>query len=318
MNNGSSFPENGLAMQPERKCDLLLVDGKNLFWRSAAATSMSIDESPTGGIYAFLKALIRIHEMFGGFIVVCWEGSRRKDLARAKMYPGYKDRGEPTLEREELIKQMAEQAGRLSKLLGVLGVTQARAPRWEADDAMATLARKSELQGRSVGIYSGDSDMCQCVSDQVFVIRPVGREIEVVDHDAVTDWLGVRPGLVPLLKALAGDSSDNIPGVKGVGKVIAARMVTKYGSVYQVMKAAQNGKPSIPRLSDRAWEALRQAASDGQLLLSWRLAKVNRQAKVEFEWSEYDHSALVKELLSLQFKSLLGNREIYKLQCLTR
>lgn len=300
------------------ECDLLLVDGKHLFWRSAAATMLSIDEAPTGGIYAFVRALTRIHEEHGGEIVVCWEGASRRDLVRTSMLPSYKDRGEIDAERKDLLDQMFSQLDRLIDLLRALGITQAKAPGWEADDAIATLARRAEVQGHRAAIFSGDSDLCQCVSDSVFLLRPVGKEVVVIDREGVDDWLGVRPGLVPLLKALAGDSSDNIPGVPGIGKVTAARLANECGSIYRILSAVRKDrKPSVPRFPDRAWDALKQAATDGRLTLSWRLARVNRRAEVRFDFSSLDCKALVKGLVALRFKSLLGNREMYRLRRLT-
>lgn len=303
---------------PDAACDLLLVDGKHLFWRAASAAMLSVDGSPTGGVYAFIRALTRVHEQFGGYIVVCWEGSPRAKLVRTQMLPDYKYKGRVDPAREDAIKMMLEQTDKLAELLTTLGIAQARARGWEADDAMATLARRAELQGSRVGIYSGDSDMCQCVSDRVFLIRPVSKDIEVVDVEGVNKWLGVRPGGVPLMKALAGDSSDNIPGVKWIGKVAAARLVNELRSIYRVMEEVQRDrKPSIPRFGDKAWDELKQAVADGQLLLSWKLARVNRNASVRIQWSELDKSALVRELVELQFRSLLGNRELYRLHRLT-
>jgi 5'-3' exonuclease len=302
-----------------RECDLLLVDGKHLFWRSASATMLSIaEEAPTGGIYAFIRALTRIHEEHGGEIVICWEGGPRRDLVRTEMLPEYKNRGEPDEERRDLLDQMFSQLDRLTDLLRALGITQVKAPGWEADDAIATLARRAEERGHRAAIFSGDSDLCQCVSDHVFMLRPIGKEVVTIDRDGVDDWLGVRPGLVPLLKGLAGDSSDNIPGVPGIGKVTGVRLVNEYGSIYGILSAVKRDeKPSIPRFSDRAWESLKKSVTDGQLILSWRLAKVNRRAHVDFDFSSLDRKALVKGLVALRFKSLLGNREMYRLRKLT-
>jgi DNA polymerase-1 len=298
--------------------DLLLVDGKHLFWRAAAAATLSVDGSPTGGIYAFIRALCRVHERFGGLIVVCWEGAIRRKLVRTERFPDYKNRGEIDPTREETIRLMIEQTDRLMDLLRLLGIAQAKAPRWEADDAMATLARRAELRGHRVGIYTGDSDLCQCVSDLVSLIRPVGKDVEVIDRAGVNEWLGVRPGLVPLVKAFSGDNSDNIPGVKGIGKVTGARLANELKSIYRALEAArEDRKPKVPRFSDKAWEALRVAATDGQLVLSWQLARVNRRASVDVEWSELDRRALVRELVALRFKSLLGNREMYRLRKLS-
>lgn len=299
--------------------DLLLVDGKHLFWRAASATLLSEDGSQTGGIYAFLRSLVRVHEDFGGVIVVCWEGSRRKELVRTDIYPMYKDKGKIDPSREETVALIIEQTGRLIRLLSLLGIAQAKAPHWEADDAIGTLSRWAERKGLTAAIYSGDSDMCQCVSDNVFIIRPIKDDVTVIDsQQRVIDWLGVRPSHVPLLKALAGDSSDNIPGVKGIGKVSAARLANKYGSLDAIARVARGAvKPDIQRFTDTAWEALKDAISSGQVTMAWNLAQINRRAKVNIDWSVLDRRALVKELISLGFRSLLGTRELYRLHKLS-
>lgn len=299
--------------------DLLLVDGKHLFWRAAAAASLSEDGSPTGGIYAFVRSLVRVHEDFGGVVVVCWEGSTRRNLARTKIYSAYKDHGTVDPAREEIITLMVEQMGRLIRLLRLLGVAQAKALHWEADDALGTLSRWAERKGWRAAIYSGDSDMCQCVSENVFIIRPVKDDVSVIDSEqGVFDWLGVRPCHVPLLKALAGDHSDNIPGVKGIGKVGAARLANKYGSLKAIVESTRkDGKPDISRFPDAAWEALRKAVESGQVTMAWNLAQINRRANVEIEWAALDRRALVRELISLGFRSLLGTRELYRLHKLS-
>jgi 5'-3' exonuclease len=301
------------------KADVLLVDGKHLYWRAASATLLDVEGSPTGGIYAFVRSLCKVHERFGGEIIVCWEGGSRRALKRTMAFPEYKKHKAPDPEREVTLEVMADQIKQLHQLLSALGITQAKAPGWEADDAMATLARRAAKNGHVAAIYSGDSDMYQCVNDRVFMIRPITKDIEVITPEGVAALTGVAPSKIPLWKALSGDTSDGIPGVNGIGKVGAARLVNELGSIVNVMRAARAGeKPEVTRFGDRAWEALRQAATDGQLTLWWRLARVNSRATVLTERSTLDTSALIQQLRMLKFRSLLSHREMYRLKGLTK
>jgi 5'-3' exonuclease len=301
----------------DRRCDVLLVDGSHLFWRSAAAATLSADGNPTGGIYAFVKALIRVHERFGGEIVVCWEGGRRETLKRVAAFDDYKKR-KPQPERDAARETMSEQYVQLVELLGALGVTQAKTPGWEADDALATLAHRADKQGSMVGIYTGDSDLCQCVTENVFVIRPLPKSIEVNDVARVIERFGCSPKQIPFLKALSGDNSDGIPGVRGIGPKTAGHLVNLYKSLIGATRGAKAGeKPDIPRFGDKGWEALCESVRSGELNLWWQLARVNRTARVKIRWCEYDSKTVVAMLMKLKFRTLLGAREREQLRRLT-
>lgn len=301
----------------EPQCDLLLVDGKNLFWRAASSSDLTADGKQTAGIYTFLRALIKIHEKFGGVIVICWEGGKRRTMKRVEMYPEYKLRKSDP-EREEILKTVFSQLDRLIKLLGVLGITQAKAPGWEADDAMATLARRTEKKGYITAIFSADSDMFQCVTDSTFVVKPISKGIEIIDSDKVQEHLGVHPDQVPLLKALSGDPSDGIPGVNGIGKVGAAKLIEKLSSYTNIIAATKaDQKPDISRFGNKAWEALKISAENGELELWLKLAQVNPKADVEITLSEYDGRSVIRELISLRFQTMLRLRERDQLRRLT-
>lgn len=301
----------------DRQCDVLCVDGSHLFWRSAAAATLSVDGNPTGGIYAFIKALIRVHERFGGEIVVCWEGGRRETLKRVHAFSGYKKR-KPQPERDAARESMSEQYVQLVELLGALGITQAKAPGWEADDALATLAHRADKQGCVAGIYTGDSDLCQCVTDNVFVIRPLPKSIMVSDMAEVIERFGCTPKQIPFLKALSGDGSDGIPGVRSIGPKTAAHLVQEYKSLIGVTRATKTGeKPVIPRFGNKGWENLCESVRSGELALWWQLARVNRTAKLKIRWCEFDSKMVVALLMKLKFRTMLGAREREQLRRLT-
>jgi DNA polymerase-1 len=168
------------------------------------------------------------------------------------------------------------------------------------------------------GIYTGDSDLCQCVTESVFVIRPLPKTIVVSDVEEVNDRFGCSPKQIPLLKALSGDNSDGIPGVRSIGPKTATHLVELYGSLIRVIRAAKAGvKPTIPRFGDKGWEALCESVRSGELALWYQLATVHRRAKLEIRMGRYDSKLVAALLMKLKFKTLLGAREREQLRRLT-
>lgn len=231
------------------RADLLIIDGRHMLWRSCDAfQQLSVtledgEELGTGGMYGFLSILLRVHNKYGGRPVVAWEG---KGNFRLKIYTQYKKKDEaPTEEHKELVDEMSEQERRLKALLRLLGVPQYEALGYEADDVIGTMATKAAKRGLLTGIYSGDGDLRQLVKEgSVFTISPgfkMGGDKVYADDAAVKAKDLVPPRLIPDLKALAGDNSDNIPGVKGIGPKTAAQAIAKCGSLEGVLKAAQEG-----------------------------------------------------------------------------
>lgn len=218
----------------------MLIDARGLLWRAFDSQKLLSavvdgDEMATGGIYGFLNILVRIHPRYGSpRVVVCWEGTRNY---RFRLYPEYKGKHEPpTPERAELNEELWEQERHLIAFLARIGVEQYRCPAGEADDAIARLAH--EATG-SVLIYSGDSDMRQLVDERVLVAAPGRKHDDVYTPKKVFEKHGVWPKHIAALKALAGDNSDNIPGIRGIGPVAAAKLLNYYGSLKRALRAAE-------------------------------------------------------------------------------
>lgn len=222
------------------KNEILIIDGKNLLWRTSDAfKDLSVEvegeEIPTGGIYGFLSMLIKIYQKYGGKVVVAWEG---KNNFRFNFYPDYKKREEPDEDRKIVIEEINDQLLRLKSLLRAMGVDQYCGVDCEADDAMCRLALDT-FKDKKVLIYTRDSDLRQLVNERVKVVSPgwKGKDI-VFDEEKVIEKHGVKPKYISDLKALAGDSSDNIPGIKGIGSVMASKLINEYGDVYEILRAA--------------------------------------------------------------------------------
>jgi DNA polymerase I len=299
-----------------KRPDLMLIDGKNLLWRNAEVfkdLSIEVDgeEIGTGAIYGMLASLARIHIKYGGATIVAWEGS---DNFRYKLYPQYKHRSEPDDDTKLLISDMNKQMLRIKAILRVAGVPQYSAVGCEADDVLGTMAKQAAAKGLDVVIYSGDSDMRQLVDERITIISPGWKGKEAI-YDSVLSVEtkhGVPPSRLADLKAFAGDTSDGIPGLPGIGAKRAAQLIQEYGDVEEVIKAAQSGKVlPIP-------ERLRAVITDGAetLRLFKKLTRIKCDAGMREIAPKRDPKMLVKYFYAYQFKSLLNPPELASIQAL--
>lgn len=292
------------------KGDLLVLDGRHLLWRTSDAfkdLSAKVDgeEMSTGGMYGFLTCAIRIHSKFGGRAVVAWEG---KTNFRFGLYPQYKGRGaEPDPDRMNIIAEMDAQEQHLIQMLSLIGLEQYRGVDCEADDVIGRLSSEGVARGENVIIYSGDSDLRQLVRSGVFVVAPGFRSDKLYDAKAVAEKHGVPPTLIAQLKALAGDHSDKIPGVPGIGEVTAAKLLNHYGSLRRVLMASFKPEGSWPETPRR-----RKLISDywADVLLYYQLTRIRRDMDWEFiQPKPGSPGELTDALLRYRFASLVHPSE---------
>lgn len=289
------------------KFDVLLIDGANLAHRAAHAgksltTEINGAEVQIGAVYQFLRTLVSAWETHsapdGCPIIVAWEGG--PDLERARLFPDYKkDRNHQG--------EVYDQIDLLQKeVLPLTGVMQAMCTGWEADDVLASVAISMfEMSGDTsrIGILSGDHDMHQIVTDKIHVINPSNRPdlddgITWRPRDVRRRWL-VEPHLIPDVKALSGDSSDGIPGVRGIGEKWGKDLVAKYGSLEAVLEAV-NAPSDIPKGKQTA---IRRDADNARLFK--RICTINRDVDVQFLPRRTDFGELWKKFRELRFASLL-------------
>lgn len=237
-----------------RRSELLIVDGRGVLFRAFDAhkilsAEIAGEDVATGGVYGFLNVLIRIHQRYGrSSVAVAWEGTQN---FRVRLYAKYKARDEEsTKEEKELRNELFEQEALLIDFLAALGVPQFRSIGGEADDAIARLAHEAD---GGVTIYSGDSDLRQLVDERVYVAAP-GKKADVLYTPAeVFAKHGVWPKQIAALKALAGDNSDKIPGIRGIGPVAAVKLLNHYGTLRKMLECAyldDAGWPLTPRLRE--------------------------------------------------------------------
>ncbi|HEX5763549.1 MAG TPA: DNA polymerase I [Solirubrobacterales bacterium] len=212
--------------------ELFLIDGNSLAYRAFFALPESIgtsDGRPTNAIYGLASMLVKIiveHRPAG--VVVAWDAGMS---GREKTYDLYK------AHRPSRPDLLAEQWPNLMPLVDAFGYTNVKVAGYEADDVIGTLARRAQEQGIPVMVVSGDRDVYQLVSDGIRVMttsRGV-TDTKIYDRDGVVERYGVPPELVTDLIGLKGDTSDNIPGVPGIGDKTAAQLLQRFGSLEEVL-----------------------------------------------------------------------------------
>src|SRR5215211_6517028 len=216
----------------QRQGELFLIDGNSLAYRAFFALPESIataDGRPTNAIYGFASMMAKILiEHRPTAVIVAWDAGMS---GRERTYEEYKSqrRARPDL--------LAEQWPHLAPLADAFGFHNVKVEDWEADDVIATLARHARDAGIPVTIVSGDRDVYQLVSDEVRVMTTSRgiTDTRIYDREGVIERYGVPPELVPDLIGLRGDTSDNIPGVPGIGDKTAAQLLQQFGSLESVL-----------------------------------------------------------------------------------
>ncbi|HVE91998.1 MAG TPA: DNA polymerase, partial [Actinomycetota bacterium] len=239
---------------------LLLIDGHSLAYRAFFALPQSLVTSSgqmTNAVYGFTAMLIKLLELERpDGIVVCFD--RAAPTFRLEAYPQYK------AGRAETPAEFTEQLGLLREVLDVLRIPTLERDGIEADDLLATLARRLEDRGDEAVIVTGDRDVLQLVRPGVTAMM-TGRgvtDIRRYDREAVIERYGVAPEQWTDFAALKGETSDNLPGVPGVGDKTAAKLVQDYGSIEGVIEHAGELRP---RIRDALLECADQVRLNKQL-----------------------------------------------------
>ncbi len=214
---------------------VFLVDGSGFIFRAyhALPPMTAPDGTPTNAVFGFTKMLMKlVEDTEADFVAVIFDRARK--TFRSDIYPEYKAHRPPPP--EDLIPQF----DLVRKATAALNVASVDMEGFEADDLIATYARQARERGAEVTIVSSDKDLMQLVDDQVVLFDAMkNREIGV---DQVMEKFGVAPNKVIDVQALAGDSSDNVPGVAGIGVKTAAQLITEYGDLDTLLSRAEEIK----------------------------------------------------------------------------
>lgn len=282
------------AMLPlfEPKGRVLLVDGHHLAYRTFFALKglTTSRGEPVQAVYGFAKSLLKALKE-DGYKAVFVVFDAKAPSFRHEAYEAYKAGRAPTP--EDFPRQLAL----IKELVDLLGFTRPEVPGYEADDVLATLAKKAEKEGYEVRILTADRDLYQLVSDRVAVLHPEG-------HLITPEWLWEKYGLRPEqwvdFRALVGDPSDNLPGVKGIGEKTALKLLKEWGSLENLLKNLDRVKPENVR------EKIKAHLED--LRLSLELSRVRTDLPLEVDLAqgrEPDREGLRAFLERLEFGSLL-------------
>src|SRR5262245_58400541 len=223
----------GVAKKEEKRGqELFLIDGNSLAYRAFFALPESIataDGRPTNAIYGFASMMAKLLIDFSPrAVIVAWD---KGWSGRENVYAEYKSQRKS---RPDLLKEQWPHLAPLAEAFGFKNVSVAG---YEADDVIASLAKNASGEGIPVMIVSGDRDVYQLVGDGIRVMtasRGV-TDTKVYDRDGVVERYGVPPELVTDFIGLKGDTSDNIPGVPGIGDKTAAELLQRFGSLEEVL-----------------------------------------------------------------------------------
>jgi len=216
--------------------ELFLIDGNSLAYRAFFALPESIgtsDGRPTNAIYGLASMLVKIiDEHHPAGVVVAWDAGMS---GREVTYDLYKAQRKP---RPDLLR---EQWPNLMPLVEAFGYTNVKVEGYEADDVIASLSRQAREEGIRVMVVTGDRDAYQLVAEGVRVMSTSRgiTETKVYDEAAVEERYGVPPTLITDLMGLRGDTSDNIPGVPGIGEKTATQLLQQFGTLEGVLSSVE-------------------------------------------------------------------------------
>jgi DNA polymerase-1 len=236
------------------KPELFLIDGNSLAYRAFFALPESIgtsDGRPTNAIYGLASMLVKIiDEHHPAGVVVAWDAGMS---GREVTYDLYKAQRKP---RPDLLR---EQWPQLMPLVEAFGYTNVRVEGYEADDVIASLVRQAREAGIDAMVVTGDRDAYQLVGDGVRVMSTSRgiTETKVYDREAVIERYGVPPESITDLMGLRGDTSDNIPGVPGIGEKTATQLLQRFGTLEEVLASVDqiSGAKRKQNLVDHADDA---------------------------------------------------------------
>lgn len=277
---------------------LIIIDGNSIANRAFYALPLLSNSSGlhTNAVYGFTTMLLKlIEEEKPTHFLVAFDAG--KITFRHKEYTEYKGG------RAKTPSELSEQFPLIKELLKAFKIPQFELSGYEADDIIGTLTKAADARGEKVLLVSGDKDMLQLASDHVTVAitRKGITEVELYDPAGIQEKYGLTPAQIIDLKGLMGDTSDNIPGIPGVGEKTALKMLHEFGTVEEVLA-------NTASLKGKMKEKVEEHAKDA--LMSKELATIFREVPMETEWETFrydgfDGQALASMFRKLEFKSLL-------------
>ena len=286
---------------------IVLIDGNSILNRAFYGIMgnkmlTTPDGKYTNAVYGFLAILFKVLEdIEPEYLMVTFD--LKAPTARHKLYDGYK------ATRKGMPNELAEQMPILKDILKSMNIKVIEKEGYEADDVLGTMAKRAEKDGFDVTIVSGDRDTFQLTSNRVKVRIPhtkMGKtETETFGREEVLKKYGVTPKQLIEVKGLQGDTSDNIPGVPGIGEKTALELVKKYKTIDGIYEAIEKGEDDLkPKAKERLLENKELA------MLSRTLGTINLEVPIEENLEEFKIKDWNKEEVFSKFKELNFNRFI--------
>ena len=287
---------------------IFLLDGHALAYRTYFALTrggtggqhwITRDGEPTAGVYGFASVLLRILEQERpDYLMVAFDTGK---TFRDDLYSDYKGT------REKMPDDLVIQMVRVRQLVDAFNIPRIELEGYEADDVLGSVAVKAVDAGLGVKIITGDKDLLQLVNDRVMVSLPGKSLSDAKDYlrDDVIEFIGVRPDQIVDFKALVGDKSDNIPGVRGVGEKTAVKLLAEYDTLENIYANLENISTSVRNKLEKSYD---------DALMSQELARIVTDLVVPLNLDQartehFDPQEVEKLFRELEFRSLFTRLE---------
>ena len=286
---------------------LLIVDGNSIMNRAFygtmhAKTMMSADGTYTNALYGFLAILFReLEDLNPDYIAVAFD--LKAPTHRHKMYEAYKGT------RHGMPEELAQQMPIIKEILKEMNITVIEKEGYEADDIIGTMSKEAEKEGHLVTVLSGDRDTFQLVSNNITVRIPrtkMGKtEVDDYTEEKIEEEYGLKPKALIEVKGLMGDTSDNIPGVPGVGEKTAIKLVKDFGTIENLYEKIEKNESELKGALKEKIENNKELA-----ILSKTLGTILLDAKLDVKVDDLKTKEWDKEKVLKRFKELQFNRFI--------
>lgn len=301
-----------------KKKRLFLIDGSALAYRSYFAfirnPLINSKGENTSAVFGFTNSILKIlREENPDFIAVVFD--TKAPTFRHEMFKDYKST------RAKMPSEMSEQLPRIREVAKSMNLPILEVEGFEADDLMGTLARRAKEKEMEVILVTGDKDFLQLVDEDVKVLNPRrgGEEPELLDRAGVEKKLGVPPEKVTEFLALMGDTSDNVPGVPGVGEKTALELIREFGSLEKVLKSAElvkrkNVQKGLKEHADLARLSKRLVTIDTNVPFELELSRLKREdfdlPRLKELFKELEFTKLLQEISGMEKEEKVNYRII--------
>lgn len=278
---------------------ILLIDGSSLIFRAfyAIKNLTTKDGVFVNGVYGFLNMYYKALELTNPthVFVAFDKGSKTFRHTEYSDYKGTRDKAP---------NEITYQFGILKDLLSSMNVNYLELDEYEADDILGTIAKMAQKEGFEVDIFTGDRDYLQLVDDNIFVyLTKKGiSEIKLMDNNAIFEDFGISPKQLIEVKALQGDSSDNIPGVKGVGEKTALKLIQEYGNLENLYENLGNLKGKLKENLENEKDKAYLSRYLGEIYLN---VPIDKNIE-DFEIKDVNLNEYIEKLENLEFKSIIN------------